>query len=160
MGEYLYRGARSSVLLHEVELRRFLAIWNKAKSSGLELSPVDDPDYASLDAIAAHVFRWARTYMIWICEQLDLPEPGIDPVPGLDCLDSEAADYADHLLQYWGPQLETVPAKSFFKETYTAPWGIPYCIDAMLEHAVMHPVKHRFQLEEWLGEVDLNEWKG
>lgn len=150
MVEYKYRGARSSILLHDQEMRRFLEVWNKAKSVELELPPDDDPDFATLDPLLVHVFRWARTYMFWICEQLDLPDPGIDPVPRADQMDLEAADYADHLLGDWGTQLADVPADRFFKETYAAPWGIPYCLDAMLEHAVMHPVKHRFQLEELL----------
>jgi uncharacterized damage-inducible protein DinB len=27
---------------------------------------------------------------------------------------------------------------------------VSYSVDAMLEHAVMHPVRHRFQIEAWL----------
>ncbi len=39
-----------------------------------------------------------------------------------------------------------VPVERFYKPEYEAPWKIRYCIDAMLEHAVMHPIRHRFQL--------------
>jgi hypothetical protein len=31
---------------------------------------------------------------------------------------------------------------------YPSRWQTRYCIDAMLEHAVMHPIRHAFQLEE------------
>ena len=160
MTEYKYRGARSSVKLHEEELRRFIEVWNRAKSAGLELPPDDDPDFASLDPLLAHVFRWARTYLVWICEQLDLPDPGLDPVPAAGDMDSGASAYANHLLRDWGTQLADVSPERFFKETYAAPWGILYCIDAMLEHAVMHPLKHRFQLEELMGNQNAHRDSG
>ena len=151
MKEFQYRGARSSILLHDREMRRFLEVWHRAKSEGLELPPDDDPDFVALDPLLAHVFRWARTYLVWIHEQLDLPDPGLDPVPDPNRMDAEVASYADHLLENWGGQLAGVPPERFFRETYEAPWGIPYCIDAMLEHAVVHPLKHRFRLEELMG---------
>ena len=31
---------------------------------------------------------------------------------------------------------------------YPSRWQTRYCIDSMLEHAVMHPIRHAFQLEE------------
>jgi len=31
---------------------------------------------------------------------------------------------------------------------YPSRWGTPYSIDAMLEHAVMHPIRHAYQLEK------------
>ena len=39
-----------------------------------------------------------------------------------------------------------VPGKRF-NETYASAWGVDYCIDAMLEHAVMHPLRHTAQLK-------------
>ncbi len=154
MPDYRYRGARSAVLLHEQQIRLFLETWKKAKSSGVVLPVVDDPDYASLDAILGHVLRWSGKYLTWICEQFGLPDPALRPVPEIHDLAAEAAGYADHVLQGWESPLRDIPEERFFKEIYPAPWGIPYCIDAMLEHAVMHPVKHRFQLGEWMGEED------
>ena len=152
MAEYKYRGARAAVMLHETEMREFLEVWKKAKAVGLVLPPDEDPDFASLDALLNHVFRWSRTYLTWTCEQLDLPDPEIQPVPEPGEMDSRAEAYRDHVLQAWESPLRDVPSNRFFKKTYAAPWGIQYCIDAMLEHAVMHPVKHRFQLEELMGE--------
>lgn len=35
---------------------------------------------------------------------------------------------------------------------YPSRWKTLYCVDAMLEHAVMHPIRHAFQLEELMGE--------
>jgi hypothetical protein len=30
-------------------------------------------------------------------------------------------------------------------------WGEPYTVEQMLEHAVVHPMRHRFQLQRILG---------
>ena len=50
--EFKYRGARALVVLHEEHLRRFVETWRTAKASAIDLPKVDDPDYASLDALA------------------------------------------------------------------------------------------------------------
>lgn len=117
-------------------------------------------NFASLDTLLAHVFRWAGTYLTWICEQLDLPDPDLRPVPDPRDLDAQAEKYADHILLAWQSPLYDIPAKRFFRETFLSPWGVPYCVDAMLEHAVMHPFKHRFQLEELMGDKRANRDSG
>ena len=75
-------------------------------------------------------------------------------MPGADVMESEAGPYAERLLEAWKEPLKNIPPERFFKKAYISPWGVPYCIDAMLEHAVMHPTKHRFQLEELMGMRD------
>jgi len=152
MPDFKWRGARALVALHEEHLGHFLNVWRRAKASGTSLPDVDDPDYASFDALLGHVLRWARGYITWICEQLELPDPGIKPVPDVDVIASEAEYYLKHVLNKWSTPLRAVPVERFYDRVYTAPWGVPYCIDAMLEHAAMHPVLHSFQLEELMGE--------
>jgi len=155
---YAYRGARADVILHEQYLLKYVDTWRTAKESGMVLPHVDDPDYASLDTLMVHVLKWARYYMVWICECLGLPNPGIRPVPGADSVERELNGYVEHLCSKWRTPLKDVPAERFRKPMYTAKWGIDYCIDAMLEHAVMHPIKHRFQLFELMQkQVDSDE---
>lgn len=150
--DFQSRGARVSVLLHEEQLWRFFEVWRRAKSSGADLPVVDDPDYASLEALLGHVLRWARAYLIWICDQLDLPAPAIGPAPDVPADEDDVIDYMTRLLAAWRNPLRSVTETRFSDRTYTAPWGVLYSIDAMLEHAVMHPIKHRFQLEALMGE--------
>jgi hypothetical protein len=50
----------------------------------------------------------------------------------------------------WREPLRAVGGEHFDRPEYASSWGTLYCIDAMLEHAVMHPLRHRFQLEELL----------
>ncbi len=150
--KYRYRGARALVLLHEQRLRQFLDTWKKAKASGVLLPQTDDPNYESFNMLLRHVLRWARRYMVWICEKLELPDPEIKAVPEADVIEAEAENYLHHLLEQWRQPLIDVPEEKFYKPEYTAPWKSNYCIDAMLEHAVMHPVRHTFQLRELMEE--------
>ncbi len=148
MNAYRYRGARALVLLHEQHLRDFLATWKTAKESAVKLPPADDPDYASLDALLNHVMRCAAGYMFWICKQLELPDPEFLRPPEADAIASEADAYMEHVLERWRQPLADVAEERFHEPSFAAPWDATYCIDAMLEHAVMHPIRHRFQLME------------
>jgi hypothetical protein len=145
---YRYRGARAMVTLHERHLRKFLETWRNAKATGVALPATDDPNYQSFDALLRHVLHWAREYMIWICKMLALPKPDIPPIPELEVVARDADRYLEELLQGWRTPLVNVPEEQFYGPEYDAPWKVKYCIDAMLEHAVMHPIRHRFQLME------------
>jgi uncharacterized damage-inducible protein DinB len=149
---YRYRGARAMVLLHEEYLRQFVETWKKAKASGVALPKTDDPNYASWDTLLWHVLRAARGYMTWMCEVLGLPDPEIRAVPEAAVIATEADQYLEHVLQQWRTPLANVEEERFERPEYPSRWNVKYCIDAMLEHAVMHPIRHRFQLMELLGE--------
>ena len=147
--EHEYRGARAMILLHESHLRRFLELWRSAKERCVSLPETDDPDYASLESLLVHVLGCARGTMRWVCAKLELPDPEIEACPAPAAIESEAADYLEQVLTRWRLPLRRV-AEDRFGETFDSAWGKPYCIDAMLEHAVMHPIRHAFQLEELL----------
>ena len=111
------------------------------------MPPTEDPDCRTLDAVLYHVLACARGYMVWICEKLDLPDPEIDPAPPLDDIADRATSYLEHVLDRWQLPLADVPGDRFDRPTHRSAWGVEYCIDAMLEHAVMHPARHELQLE-------------
>ncbi|MFC1729030.1 hypothetical protein ACFL6I_01725 [candidate division KSB1 bacterium] len=148
LNEYKYRGSRASILLHEKYLRKFLATWKTAAKSDIRLPQTDDPNYDSLITLLRHVLWWARDYMVWMCAQLKLPDPDIKPVPDIDDVEAEAEQYIEHVLEKWRTPLTNVPEEMFHSAVYKTQWNIRYCIDAYLEHTVMHPIKHRFQLLE------------
>ena len=87
--------------------------------------------------------------MVWMCEQLELTDPEIKPTPSPDTIEAEADGYLEHLLERWRLPLVNVPDERLEPTTY-APGETRYWIDAMLEHAVMHPIRHEFQLREQL----------
>lgn len=147
---YAYPGAHAMVRLHERHMREFLEAWRLARAAGTRLPTTDDPSYASLETLLRHVLRAARGYMTWTCEQLGLPDPQIRPTPEPDAIEAEADAYLDHVLERWRDPLREVAPERCHRPAFESRWGVPYCIDAMLEHAVMHPIRHTFQLEELL----------
>jgi hypothetical protein len=149
--EYRYRGARAMVILHERHMRAFLATWREAEAAGLTLPEADDPDYASLDALLRHVLLCACGYLYWMCRQLELPQPEIRKPPEVETIAREAKSYLDHVLERWREPLAGVSEDQCYLPEYPTSWKTRYCIDAMLEHAVMHPIRHQFQLVELMG---------
>jgi len=151
--QYRSRAVRAMVLLHEEHLRRFVRTWKAALENSVRLPQTDDPAYASLEALGRHVLWAAGGYMNWMCEKLALPDPGIRPAPDVAAITREADEYLEHVLERWRTPLRDVPDDKLERPEYASEWQTRYCIDAMLEHAVMHPIRHRFQLDELLGDV-------
>jgi len=61
-------------------------------------------------------------------------------------VEEEVDRYMDHLLERWRLPLEDVEEPRFFVTYPTNQEDMSG--EAMLEHAVLHPIRHRFQLEE------------
>ena len=136
-------------LLHQEHLRRFVQTWRLAVATSVSLPPTQDPAYASLGALGRHVLSAAAGYLAWICEVLKLPDPGIRAAPDATAILRDADEYMEHVLERWrtGP-LREVSDEQLETPEYPSRWQTRYCIDSMLEHAVMHPIRHRFQLDE------------
>jgi hypothetical protein len=148
---YRYRGARALVLLHDEALRELLPAWRRAKAAGVRLPVTTDPDYASLETLLYHVLRSARGYMTWMCEKLGLPDPGIEAAPEPSRVEQEAGPWVEHLLDRWRLPLAGIEEERF-TATFKTRWGVDMSLESMLEHAVLHPMRHRFQLEELMGQ--------
>lgn len=144
---YKYNGAKALVILHEIHLRSFYKTWQEAKKVGVELPETDDPYYKSLETLLYHLLRSARGYMVWICKQLNLPDPQIDEAPLPEIVVEKAESYLDYLMEKWNYPLKDVPQEKFEDKVYKSNWDVDYSIEAMLEHAVMHPIRHEFQLK-------------
>jgi uncharacterized damage-inducible protein DinB len=146
MKEYSYGGARALIALHEQHMRSYVETWRKAKKAGVRLPQTTDPAYKSMETLLRHPLNSSRGYITWICQKLELPDPGIDPVPELEHIEQAAEAFLEHVLERWDLPLRDVPEERFFDRTYKSNWDAEYCIEAMLEHAVMHPIRHEFQL--------------
>lgn len=147
---YRSRAVRALVRLHEEHLRRFVSTWRLALAASVTLPATQDPAYASLGALGRHVLSAAAGYMIWMCEALGLPDPGIRPAPDATAIIQDAEDYMAHVLERWLNPLREVADDRLETPEYPSRWKTRYCIDSMLEHAVMHPIRHAFQLNELL----------
>ena len=145
---YRSRAVWALVILHDQHMRRFLVVWNQARAASVVLPKTDDPAYASLETLLRHVLGAARGYMTWMCEVLELPDPTIRIPPEPTVLAGEADSYLEHVLEKWRTPLRDVGDERLETPEYPSRWQTRYCIDSMLEHAVMHPIRHAFQLEE------------
>lgn len=156
---YKYGGARALVNLHEMHIKSFYETWKQAKQLGIKLPQSDDPYYKSLDTLLYHVLRSARGYMIWMCEKLQLEDPIINETPSAEIIEEKAVEQISHLIEGWKFPLTNVEPELFEDKVYKSNWGVDYCIDAMLEHAVMHPIRHEFQLKNLIRDVITSEVK-
>ncbi|MEM7734640.1 MAG: hypothetical protein AAF267_02520 [Deinococcota bacterium] len=148
---YSYRGARAMILLHERHMRTFVATWREAKAAGVRLPETADTDYVSLETLLRHNLQAAKGYMVWMCETLELPDPEITDAPAATNIEQEADAFLEHMFERWRLPLADVP-EAAFDTTHTSGWGVAYCVDGMLEHAVMHPIRHEFQLRNLIDE--------
>ena len=151
--QYRSRAVRALVLLHEEHLRRFVHTWRLALARSVSLPPTDDPNYASLEALGRHVLSAASGYMIWMCEVLAIPDPGIRSAPDASAIVHDADDYLEHVLERWRAPLREVSNERLETPEYPSRWQTRYSIDSMLEHAVMHPIRHAFQLDGLLKDL-------
>jgi hypothetical protein len=151
---YKYGGAKALIALHEIHLRAFYETWKKAKQVGVKLPVTDDPYYKSLDTLLYHLLRSSRGYMVWMCKQLNLPDPQIDEAPLPEIVVEKADHYLDYLIDKWKAPLKDVPPEKFEDKVYKSNWDVEFCIDAMLEHSVMHPIRHDFQLKNLINKMN------
>jgi hypothetical protein len=146
---FTWRGARALVLLHEESMRAALAAWRRAKAAKVKLPASDNAAYASLETVLHHVLKAGRNMFLWISEKLALPDPKIDEAPEPSRIEAEADRYLQHLLDRIRPLFAGVDAKRF-EEVHKDRSGHDTSLLARLEHAVVHPQRHRFQLEEMM----------
>ncbi len=151
---YRSRAVRALVLLHEDHLRRFVNTWRRALETSVTLPTTPDPSYFSLGALGRHVLGAAGGYLVWICEKLELPDPAIRSAPDANSILHDADNYLEHVLDRWrtGP-LREISDEQLETPEYPSRWQTRYSIDSMLEHAVMHPIRHSFQLDELMKDV-------
>jgi len=93
--------------------------------------------------------------MLWICEKLALPKPDLDPPPDETRIVAEAPRYIEQVLDKWRAFLVGVSEELFSDQTFVSRWGVLFSVESMLEHAVLHPMRHTFQLREILDGEDL-----
>jgi hypothetical protein len=148
--QYRSRAVRALVRLHEEHLRGFVHTWRIALANSLKLPESRDTNYSSLETLGRHVLSAAGGYMIWACGVLGLPDPGIRAAPDESAIVRDADEYLEHVLERWRAPLSEVPDEKLETPEYQSEWATRYSIDAMLEHAVMHPIRHSFQLNELL----------
>jgi len=143
---------RSCVELHETELNRFYDTWQAFRASSTPLPDTDDPSYQSADHLGGHVFQSARSYLTWIGECVKRPVTDLDVDTDLVSLARTGRAFVDAVLEAWRRQLALLEDAELAPSVYQSRWGEDYNIEQMLEHAVVHPMRHRIQLERLMAQ--------
>jgi hypothetical protein len=136
------------------EMNQLFVVWKKARRLGVKLPTTSDPAYQSVDRLMRHPLGACRGYLTWLCEVLDRPDPKLPDPPETEKVAAQGAAYLALLAKAWEKNMAWMPADvldSF--QVYTSRWGAPMTVEAMFEHAVAHPMRHRFQLEELLAKT-------
>ncbi|HEY3381185.1 MAG TPA: hypothetical protein VGK32_05410 [Vicinamibacterales bacterium] len=148
---------RSCVELHEIELRRFHVTWEAFRTSGAALPKTDDPSYASPDHLGGHIFRAARNYLSWIGQCVGRPVTDVDTDTDPLSIARKGGAFVDEVLTAWRRHLAVLTDDELSPAIYKSRWGEDYNIEQMLEHAVVHPMRHRIQLERLMAQQ--TDWR-
>ena len=151
MNEFRSRAVRSLVELHERELREFVSTWRRFAASGKPMPDGrGDADYESPERLVAHVQGSARGYLLWTWEVLERPIEGLPMTRDVAVIVPRLDAFMDETLEAWRRHLAPLEDAQLAPKQYMSRWGEPHTIEQMLEHAVVHPMRHRIQLERIL----------
>jgi hypothetical protein len=141
---------RSLVELHETEVERFYDVWERFCASGTPLPVSDDPSYASAQHLGGHVLRATRNYLTWIGEFVGRPVTDVDTETDPVKIAGRGRAFMREMLAAWRLHLAHLEDREMTPAQRKSRWGEDYNIEQMLEHAVVHPMRHRIQLERLL----------
>jgi uncharacterized damage-inducible protein DinB len=144
---------RSCVDLHEAEMNRFYDAWQAFRASGTALPRTTDPNYASAEHLGGHVIRAARNYLTWIGDCVGRPVTDLDLDNDTVSVAAKGRAFLDAVLAAWRRHLAALEDRELEAATFKSRWGTDYNIEQMLEHAVVHPMRHRIQLERLMREA-------
>ena len=116
-------------------------------------SETKDEDCRSVQTIMSHVVRAGYGYADYIREQFSIassrPQPKL-----LSRL--EALEQLDAALRYTAETLEgrwEMSDEEIVRTVINSRWGVVYNVEGLLEHAVVHILRHRRQVEKFI-------WRG
>ncbi|HEV2104821.1 MAG TPA: DinB family protein [Candidatus Eisenbacteria bacterium] len=149
--EYRSRAVRSLVELHEREMRAFLETWKRFAAAGAPMPEAHgDESYESRERLAGHVLMAARGYLVRIGEWVSRPVTDVDTSQDPLEVVRRAQDFADHVLGAYRRHLSQVTTEELEPQSHKTRWGDLMSVEMLLEHAVVHPMRHRIQLERIL----------
>ncbi len=112
----------------------------------------EDEDCRSIQTVMRHVVRAGYGYATYIRNAFGDPaeRPTIPPAKRLEVLEQ-----LDAALAYMATVLDgkwELPDREIQALRINAPWGPAYDLEQMLEHAIVHVLRHRRQVERFLTE--------
>jgi uncharacterized damage-inducible protein DinB len=149
--EFRSRAVRSLVELHERELRSFLQVWKRFVAADLPMPEAHgDESYSSRERLAGHVLMSARGYLTRIGEWVGRPVSDVDGSQDPHEIVARASQFADDVLAAYPRHLAQISDQEMEPQVHRTRWGDLMSVENLLEHAVVHPMRHRIQLERIL----------
>jgi uncharacterized damage-inducible protein DinB len=149
--DFQSRAVRSLVELHEREIREFLEVWQRFVAADLAMPEAHgDANYESRERLAGHVLMAARGYLTRIGEWVERPVTDVDGSQDPKEVAARAPRFADDVLSAYRRHLAAVTDQELDPQVHRTRWGELMSVENLLEHAVVHPMRHRVQLERIL----------
>lgn len=141
MDEYDRASADLVQVLEEVPGDSYIAIQD---------SDTKDEDCRSIQTVCNHVIRAGYAYASYINSIVELPKESFDremnaPIDFITemikmlAFSERAINNISHLTE---KEMEATQLKTT--------WGVTYDVEQLLEHAIVHILRHRRQIENWL----------
>ena len=149
--EFRSRAVRSLVDLHEREMRSFLQLWKRFVASDKPMPEAHgDEHYENRERLLAHVLMAARGYLTRIGEWVGRPVSDVDAsTDPYEVVRRESA-FIDEVLAAYRRHLAEISPEELEQQIHRTRWGELMSVENLLEHAVVHPMRHRIQLERIL----------
>jgi uncharacterized damage-inducible protein DinB len=149
--EYKSRAVRSLVELHEREMRSFLETWSRFTAANAPMPEAHgDETYASREKLVGHVLMAARGYLRRIGEWIGKPLTDVDASEDAADVAARAGAFSENVFAAYRRHLTEVTNEEIEKQAHRTRWGDLMSVEMLLEHAVVHPMRHRIQLERIL----------
>ena len=149
--EFASRAVKSLVELHEREMRAFEDTWKRYAATDLPVPEAHgDENYSSRERLHAHVLFAARGYLTRIGEWLGRSVTDVDATTDAAAASARAAALMDEILAAYRRHLASVTTEELEPQKHKTRWGELMSVEMLLEHAVVHPMRHRIQLERLL----------
>lgn len=146
--EFHSRAVRSLVELHEREMKSFLQIWKRFVAADLPMPEAHgDESYASRERLGGHVLMAARGYLTRIGEWVGRPVSDVDSSQDPSDVVARAEQFAEDVLAAYRRHLAAITNEELEPQVHRTRWGELMSVENLLEHAVVHPMRHRIQLE-------------
>ena len=149
--EFRSRAVRSLVELHEREMRSFVETWRRFVAAGLPMPEAHgDKSYEDRERLAGHVLMSARGYLTRIGEWVGRPVSDVDGSQDPYEVVKRAPEFAEGVLGAYRRHLADVTDQEMEQQVHRTRWGELMSVEMLLEHALVHPMRHRIQLERIL----------
>lgn len=151
-----YRQGALGALLDEYEracedIKKIVSSIGTEEFTAILDKETEDPDCVSIQSVITHVINAGYGYVFYIRKKFDNPETvRIKREPPKNA--KEACEELDKMMAFTEESLNDKYSLSFddvIKNRFEVPWGQVYDFEQMLEHAIVHILRHRRQIEKF-----------